>query len=96
MATMDVDNSPEQAELGRLLEQEKEQLMAKEMVSKLTSVCWDKCMTSTPGSKLSPGETSALFMLQKPKFCQLNKAEQLRAEVPRHEHDILARRFQLR
>ncbi|RLN33555.1 hypothetical protein C2845_PM03G02700 [Panicum miliaceum] len=57
MATRDVDDSPE---LRRLLEQEKEQLMAKQMVSKLTSVCWDKCITSTPGSKLSPGETACL------------------------------------
>ncbi|XP_062193258.1 mitochondrial import inner membrane translocase subunit TIM8-like [Phragmites australis] len=56
----DMDNSPEQAELMRLMEQEKEQLMVKEMVSKLTSVCWDKCITSTPGSKFSPGETTCL------------------------------------
>ncbi|CAN6218305.1 unnamed protein product [Urochloa humidicola] len=57
MVTRDVDNSPE---LQRLLEKEKQQLMAKQMVSKLTSVCWDKCITSTPGSKFSAGETSCL------------------------------------
>nr|CAB3453907.1 unnamed protein product [Digitaria exilis] len=59
-AIRDLDNSPEQAELRQFLEQEKEQLMAKQMVSKLISVCWDKCITSTPGSKFSPGETACL------------------------------------
>ncbi|GJN38499.1 hypothetical protein PR202_gb27546 [Eleusine coracana subsp. coracana] len=34
-------------ELRRLMEQEKEQLMAKEMISKLTNVCWDKCVTAS-------------------------------------------------
>ncbi|KAL6845932.1 hypothetical protein ACP4OV_023380 [Aristida adscensionis] len=52
-----MDNSPE---LQQLLEQEKQMLMAKEMVSKLTSVCWDKCVTSTPGSKFSSGEATCL------------------------------------
>ncbi|KAF8780865.1 hypothetical protein HU200_000818 [Digitaria exilis] len=59
-AIRDLDNSPEQAKLRQFLEQEKEQLMAKQMVSKLTSVCWDKCVTGTPGSKFSPGETACL------------------------------------
>ncbi|CAL5073423.1 unnamed protein product [Urochloa decumbens] len=57
MATRDVDNS---SELQRLLEKEKEKLMATQMVSKLTSVCWDKCITGTPGSKFSAGETACL------------------------------------
>ncbi|CAL5082266.1 unnamed protein product [Urochloa decumbens] len=57
MATRDVDNSPE---LQRLLEKEKEHVMAKQMVSKLTIVCWDKCITGTPGSKFSAGETACL------------------------------------
>ncbi|CAN6182905.1 unnamed protein product [Urochloa humidicola] len=26
----------------------------------LTSVCWDKCITGTPGSKFSAGETACL------------------------------------
>ncbi|KAL6601777.1 hypothetical protein ACP70R_044997 [Stipagrostis hirtigluma subsp. patula] len=53
----DAANSPE---LQRLLEKEQEMLMAKQMVSKLTSVCWDKCVTSTPGSKFSSGEATCL------------------------------------
>ncbi|CAA6659999.1 unnamed protein product [Spirodela intermedia] len=40
--------------------QEKEKAMVSEMVSKLTNVCWDKCITGAPGSKFSSGETSCL------------------------------------
>ena len=34
--------------------------MVNEMVGKLTSVCWDKCITSTPGSKFSSSESACL------------------------------------
>jgi import inner membrane translocase subunit TIM8 len=34
--------------------------MLKELVGKLTSMCWDKCITSAPGSKFSSGETTCL------------------------------------
>lgn len=34
--------------------------MMNEAVAKLTSVCWDKCLTSAPGSKFSPSEYSCL------------------------------------
>ncbi|KAI6682696.1 hypothetical protein NL676_028609 [Syzygium grande] len=37
------------AELQRLISQEKERAMVNEMVAKLTSACWDKCITGTPG-----------------------------------------------
>nr|GFB76081.1 mitochondrial import inner membrane translocase subunit TIM8 [Tanacetum cinerariifolium] len=40
--------------------QEKEKAMAHEMIAKLTSACWDKCITGTPGSKFSSGESSCL------------------------------------
>ncbi|KAL9335430.1 hypothetical protein Peur_035134 [Populus x canadensis] len=50
-------NSPE---LERFLTEEKERAMVNEMVAKLTSACWDKCITSTPGSKLSSSESSCL------------------------------------
>ncbi|KAF3780825.1 Mitochondrial import inner membrane translocase subunit [Nymphaea thermarum] len=42
------------------LTQEKEKAMVNEMVGKLTSVCWDKCITSAPGSKFSSSETTCL------------------------------------
>ncbi|XP_038685593.1 mitochondrial import inner membrane translocase subunit TIM8-like [Tripterygium wilfordii] len=48
------------AEMERFLNQEKERAMVNEMVAKLTSVCWDKCITSTPGSKFSSSESSCL------------------------------------
>ncbi|XP_052183140.1 mitochondrial import inner membrane translocase subunit TIM8 [Diospyros lotus] len=48
------------AELQQLINQEKEAAMVNEMVSKMTSVCWDKCITSTPGSKFSSSESSCL------------------------------------
>ncbi|CAM0911835.1 unnamed protein product [Alopecurus aequalis] len=52
-----MDSSPE---LQQFLEQEKQKMMVTEMVGKLTNVCWDKCITSTPGSKFSSGETTCL------------------------------------
>ncbi|KAM0851435.1 hypothetical protein ACQ4PT_052417 [Festuca glaucescens] len=52
-----MDSSPE---LQRFLEQEKQNMMVKELVGKLTSMCWDKCITSAPGSKFSSGETTCL------------------------------------
>ncbi|CAK7336783.1 unnamed protein product [Dovyalis caffra] len=48
------------AELEKFLSQEKERAMVNEMVAKLTSACWDKCITSSPGSKFSSSETSCL------------------------------------
>jgi import inner membrane translocase subunit TIM8 len=42
------------------MQQEKERAMVNEMVGKLTNVFWDKCITSTPGSKFSSGESSCL------------------------------------
>ncbi|CAK9183513.1 unnamed protein product [Ilex paraguariensis] len=50
-------NSPE---LQHFINQEKEKAMVNEMVAKLTSVCWDKCVTGTPGSKFSSGESTCL------------------------------------
>ncbi|GFZ03926.1 translocase inner membrane subunit 8 [Actinidia rufa] len=42
------------------MQKEKEKAMVNEMVAKLTTVCWDKCITSTPGSKFSSSESSCL------------------------------------
>ncbi|KAL1541786.1 Mitochondrial import inner membrane translocase subunit tim8 [Salvia divinorum] len=50
-------NSPE---LQNLLAQEKQNAMISEMISKLTSSCWDKCITGSPGSKFSSSEASCL------------------------------------
>ncbi|KAJ8752571.1 hypothetical protein K2173_005460 [Erythroxylum novogranatense] len=47
-------------ELQGFLNQEKEKAMVNEMVAKLTSACWDKCITGTPGSKFSSSESSCL------------------------------------
>ncbi|KAK2662293.1 hypothetical protein Ddye_000867 [Dipteronia dyeriana] len=47
-------------EMQRFLNQEKEKAMVNEMVAKLTNVCWDKCITSTPGSKFSSSESACL------------------------------------
>ncbi|KAH7578536.1 hypothetical protein ACOSP7_000148 [Xanthoceras sorbifolium] len=56
-----MDSSPLQsAEMQRFLSQEKEKAMVNEMVAKLTNVCWDKCITSTPGSKFSSSESACL------------------------------------
>ncbi|KAK4370741.1 hypothetical protein RND71_010216 [Anisodus tanguticus] len=47
-------------ELQNFLNQEKERAMINEMVGKLTSACWDKCITGTPGSKFSSSEAACL------------------------------------
>lgn len=43
-----------------VMQQEKERAMLNEMVGKLTNVCWDKCITGTPGSKFSSSESTCL------------------------------------
>ncbi|KAF3616031.1 mitochondrial import inner membrane translocase subunit TIM8 [Capsicum chacoense] len=48
------------AELEQLLNQEKQRAMVNEVVAKLTSSCWDKCVTGTPGSKFSSSESNCL------------------------------------
>ncbi|KAL9239382.1 hypothetical protein vseg_013713 [Gypsophila vaccaria] len=50
-------NSPA---LQAFLQEEKQKAMMQEMISKLTSQCWDKCITGTPGSKFSSSETTCL------------------------------------
>ncbi|WZZ65113.1 hypothetical protein YC2023_076483 [Brassica napus] len=42
------------------LTEEQQRVMMNEAVAKLTSVCWDKCVTSVPGSKFSSSEYSCL------------------------------------
>lgn len=42
------------------MQQEKERAMVNEVVAKLTSSCWDKCVTGTPGSKFSSSEYNCL------------------------------------
>ncbi|WCJ36317.1 translocase inner membrane subunit 8 [Euphorbia peplus] len=48
------------AEMQNFLQHEKEKAMMAEMVAKLTSDCWDKCITGTPGSKFSSSESACL------------------------------------
>ncbi|XP_042485296.1 mitochondrial import inner membrane translocase subunit TIM8 [Macadamia integrifolia] len=56
-----MDNSSMNSqELERFLDQEKQKAMLNEVVSKLTSVCWDKCITGSPGSKFSSSESTCL------------------------------------
>ncbi|GAA0155622.1 hypothetical protein LIER_13311 [Lithospermum erythrorhizon] len=55
-----MDSALSDPQLQQLLNQEKEKAMANEIVAKLTSACWDKCITSSPGSKFSSSETACL------------------------------------
>ncbi|XP_019175488.1 PREDICTED: mitochondrial import inner membrane translocase subunit TIM8 [Ipomoea nil] len=48
------------AEMQQFLNEEKQRAMINELVGKITSSCWDKCITSTPGSKFSSSETNCL------------------------------------
>ncbi|KAL8099180.1 mitochondrial import inner membrane translocase subunit TIM8-like [Apium graveolens] len=47
-------------QMQQFINQEKEKAMLNEMVAKLTTVCWDKCVSGTPGSKFSSSESSCL------------------------------------
>ncbi|XP_057972586.1 mitochondrial import inner membrane translocase subunit TIM8 [Malania oleifera] len=53
-------SSLDSAELQQFINQEKEKALLNEMVAKLTTVCWDKCITSTPGNKFSSSESTCL------------------------------------
>ncbi|KAJ0239749.1 hypothetical protein HA466_0233370 [Hirschfeldia incana] len=46
--------------LLHFLKEEEQRVMMNEAVAKMTSVCWDKCVTSAPGSKFSSSEHSCL------------------------------------
>ncbi|GLJ50619.1 hypothetical protein SUGI_1078380 [Cryptomeria japonica] len=53
-------SSADAARMQSFLEEEKRKAMINQMVAKLTNVCWDKCITSTPGNKFSSSETTCL------------------------------------
>ncbi|XP_004503780.1 mitochondrial import inner membrane translocase subunit TIM8-like [Cicer arietinum] len=48
------------SEMQQFYSQEQQMAMVNEMVAKLTSACWDKCITGTPGSKFSSSESTCL------------------------------------
>ncbi|OJA11743.1 hypothetical protein AZE42_02930 [Rhizopogon vesiculosus] len=50
-----------QKELSTFLEREQAQARINATVHTLTSMCWDKCVTSTPGSRFARGEESCLL-----------------------------------
>lgn len=50
-----------QKELTTFLEREQAQARINSTVHNLTSMCWDKCVTSTPGSRFARGEESCLL-----------------------------------
>ncbi|KAG1826167.1 Tim10/DDP family zinc finger-domain-containing protein [Suillus subaureus] len=50
-----------QKELATFLEREQAQARINSTVHNLTSMCWDKCVTSTPGSRFARGEESCLL-----------------------------------
>ncbi|KAM7480186.1 hypothetical protein LguiA_028399 [Lonicera macranthoides] len=47
-------------QMQQFINQEKQKAMLNEMVAKLTNMCWDKCITSTPGNKFSSSESTCL------------------------------------
>ncbi|KAG0709067.1 Tim10/DDP family zinc finger-domain-containing protein [Suillus ampliporus] len=50
-----------QKELTTFLEREQAQARVNSTVHSLTSMCWDKCITGTPGSRFARGEESCLL-----------------------------------
>ncbi|KAB2633133.1 mitochondrial import inner membrane translocase subunit TIM8-like [Pyrus ussuriensis x Pyrus communis] len=73
-------NNPE---LLNFINQEKERAMVNEMVGKLTNVCWDKCITGTPGSKFSSSESACLAN------CARRYLDMRQAALGRKKLDIL-------
>ncbi|KAJ3557439.1 hypothetical protein NP233_g11741 [Leucocoprinus birnbaumii] len=49
-----------QQELARFIEQEQENAKIQSSIHQLTSTCWDKCITGTPGTSFSRSEESCL------------------------------------
>lgn len=47
-------------ELATFLEREQAHARLSESIRKLTGMCWDKCITGTPGSRFARGEESCL------------------------------------
>ncbi|KAJ8596535.1 hypothetical protein M405DRAFT_153262 [Rhizopogon salebrosus TDB-379] len=50
-----------QKELATFLEREQAQARINSTVHNLTSMCWDKCVTGTPGSRFARGEEGCLL-----------------------------------
>ncbi|KAG1755080.1 Tim10/DDP family zinc finger protein, partial [Suillus paluster] len=50
-----------QKELATFLEREQAQARINSTVHSLTSMCWDKCVTGTPGSSFARKEESCLL-----------------------------------
>lgn len=50
-----------QKELTTFLEREQAQARINSTVHNLTSMCWDKCVTGTPGSRFARGEEGCLL-----------------------------------
>ncbi|THU94848.1 hypothetical protein K435DRAFT_667492, partial [Dendrothele bispora CBS 962.96] len=50
-----------QKELAAFLEKEQTQAKLHSTVHTFTTMCWDKCVTSTPSTRFSRGEESCLM-----------------------------------
>ncbi|KAK7316845.1 hypothetical protein RJT34_00600 [Clitoria ternatea] len=48
------------SEMQKFYSEEQQRAMVNEIVTKLTSQCWDKCITGTPGNKFSSSEANCL------------------------------------
>jgi len=47
-------------ELSSFIEKEQAQARVQDSIHKMTSMCWDKCVTGTPSTRFSRGEESCL------------------------------------
>mmetsp|Transcript_2840 Transcript_2840/g.17675 ORF Transcript_2840/g.17675 Transcript_2840/m.17675 type:complete len:81 (+) Transcript_2840:98-340(+) len=55
----DKEKREQMAQVQAFIEQEKQKAVFNELVSKLTDLCWDKCV-GTPGNRLSSSEQACL------------------------------------
>jgi len=57
---MDKFDDATKQELSQFIEQEQAQARVQESIHKMTSMCWDKCVTGTPSTRFSRSEDSCL------------------------------------
>ncbi|KAL5717405.1 hypothetical protein ACHQM5_010410 [Ranunculus cassubicifolius] len=49
-----------QAQVMQIFQEENKKKMLQDVVSKITDVCWEKCITGTPANKFNANESTCL------------------------------------
>lgn len=57
---MDETDPRAAAAMQAFIQEENQKAAVQQIISKLTNTCWDKCMSSKPGNKLSSWESDCI------------------------------------